>query len=82
MKKNSPVVLVGQPELLTKLSKILSAPHQAKNRDSSSSVLFADDKRDRPLYSSPSPDRRYDGPEIFTKEAVEAIWHYSEERRD
>jgi general secretion pathway protein A len=72
------IVLVGQPELVTKLKK--SSLRRIKQR-----ILIH-----HRLYSLQTTDEidqyirhrlqiaDYDGPEIFTKEAVEAIWHYSE----
>jgi general secretion pathway protein A len=71
------IVLVGQPEVATKLNK--SALRRIKQR-------IAIHHR---LYSLQTPNEvdhymrhrlqivGYDGPEIFTKEAVEAVWHYS-----
>ncbi|HEX9265107.1 MAG TPA: AAA family ATPase [Candidatus Binatia bacterium] len=71
------IVLVGQPEVATKLTK--SSLRRIKQR-------IAIHHR---LYSLQTPNEvdhymrhrlqivGYDGPEIFTKEAVEAVWHYS-----
>jgi type II secretory pathway predicted ATPase ExeA len=71
------IVLVGQPELVTKLSK--SSLRRIKQRVA---IHYR-------LYSLQTPSEidqyirhrlqivGYEGPEIFTKEAVEAIWHYS-----
>ncbi len=71
------IVLVGQPELLTKLSK--SSLRRIKQRIAIHHRLYS-------LQTTSEIDHYirhrlqivgYDGPEIFTKEAVEAIWHYS-----
>lgn len=71
------IVLVGQPELLTKLSK--PSLRRVKQR-------IAIHHRLHSLQTTSEIDHYirhrlqivgYDGPEIFTKEAVEAIWHYS-----
>jgi len=71
------IVLVGQPELLTKLSK--PSLRRIKQR-------IAIHHRLHSLQTTSEIDHYirhrlqivgYDGPEIFTKEAVEAIWHYS-----
>jgi general secretion pathway protein A len=72
------IVLVGQPELVTKLNK--SSLRRIKQR-------IAIHHRLHSLQTTSEIDQYirhrleiagYDGPEIFTKEAVEAIWHYSE----
>lgn len=71
------IVLVGQPELLTKLSK--PSLRRIKQRIAIHHRLYS-------LQTTSEIDHYirhrlqivgYDGPEIFTKEAVEAIWHYS-----
>jgi general secretion pathway protein A len=71
------IVLVGQPELATKLSK--SSLRRIKQRTAIHHRLYA-------LQAINEVEQYirhrlqiagYDGPEIFTKEAVEAIWHYS-----
>jgi len=71
------IVLVGQPELVTKLSK--SSLRRIKQR-------IAIHHRLHSLQTTSEIDQYirhrlqivgYEGPEIFTKEAVEAIWHYS-----
>ena len=71
------LVLVGQPELATKLSK--SSLRRIKQRIALHHRLHA--------LQTPSEVEQYmrhrlqiagyDGPEIFGKEAIEAIWHYS-----
>lgn len=71
------IVLVGQPELATKLSK--SSLRRIKQRIALHHRLHA--------LQTPSEVEQYmrhrlqiagyDGPEIFGKEAIEAIWHYS-----
>jgi general secretion pathway protein A len=71
------IVLVGQPELTTKLSK--SSLRRIKQRIALHHRLHA--------LQTPSEVEQYmrhrlqiagyDGPEIFGKEAIEAIWHYS-----
>jgi hypothetical protein len=69
--------LVGQPELAAKLGK--SAFRRIKQRIAIHHRLFAlqsitgveDYVRHRLQVAG------YDGPEIFNKEAIEAIWHYS-----
>jgi general secretion pathway protein A len=72
------IVLVGQPELVTKLKK--SSLRRIKQRIAIHHRLYS-------LQTTSEIDQYirhrlqiadYDGPEIFTKEAVEAIWHYSE----
>jgi type II secretory pathway predicted ATPase ExeA len=71
------IVLVGQPELITKLNK--SSLRRIKQRIAIHHQLYS-------LQTTSEIDHYirhrlqivgYDGPEIFTKEAVEAIWHYS-----
>ena len=71
------IVLVGQPELLTKLSK--PSLRRIKQRIAIHHRLYS-------LQTTSEIDHYirhrlqivgYDGPEIFTKEAIEAIWHYS-----
>jgi hypothetical protein len=71
-------VLAGQPELATKLNK--SSLRRIKQRIAIHHRLY-------PLQTTSEIDQYvrhrlqtagYDGPEIFTNEAVEAIWHYSE----
>jgi general secretion pathway protein A len=71
------IVLVGQPELATKLSK--SSLRRIKQRIAIHHRLYS-------LQTTSEVDHYirhrlqivgYDGPEIFTKEAIEAIWHYS-----
>ena len=71
------IVLVGQPELTTKLSK--SSLRRIRQRIALHHRLYA--------LQAPSEVEQYmrhrlqiagyDGPEIFGKEAIEAIWHYS-----
>ena len=72
------IVLVGQPDLMTKLNK--SSLRRIKQRIAIHHRLY-------PLQTPSEIDQYirhrlqiagYDGPEIFTEEAVEAIWHYSE----
>ena len=71
------IVLVGQPELAAKLSK--PAFRRIKQRIAIHHRLLAlqtigeveDYVRHRLQVAG------YDGPEIFNKEAIEAIWHYS-----
>jgi type II secretory pathway predicted ATPase ExeA len=72
------IVLVGQPDLVTKLNK--SSLRRIKQRIAIHHRLY-------PLQTPSEIDQYirhrlqiagYDGPEIFTEEAVEAIWHYSE----
>jgi general secretion pathway protein A len=71
------IVLVGQPELATKLSR--SSLRRIKQRIAIHHRLYA-------LQAINEVEQYirhrlqiagYDGPEIFTKEAIEAIWHYS-----
>jgi len=71
------IVLVGQPELVTKLNK--SSLRRIKQRIAIHYHLYS-------LQTTSEIDQYirhrlqivgYEGPEIFTKEAVEAIWHYS-----
>jgi general secretion pathway protein A len=71
------IVLVGQPELAAKLNK--SSLRRIMQRIAMHHRLYA-------LQTPNEVDHYirhrlqivgYDGPEIFTKEAVEAIWHYS-----
>ena len=71
------IVLVGQPELVTKLNK--SSLRRIKQRIALHYRLYS-------LQTTSEIDQYirhrlqivgYEGPEIFTKEAVEAIWHYS-----
>jgi general secretion pathway protein A len=71
------IVLVGQPELMTKLNK--PSLFRIKQRIAIHHRLYS-------LQTISEIDQYichrlqivgYDGPEIFTKEAVEAIWHYS-----
>ena len=71
------IVLVGQPELVTKLNKSslrrikqrIAIHHRLSSLQTTSEIgLYI---RHRLQIAG------YDGPEIFTKEAVEAIWHYS-----
>ena len=71
------IVLVGQPELVAKLNK--SSLRRIKQRIAIHHRLYS-------LQTTSEIDHYirhrlqivgYDGPEIFTKEAVEAIWHYS-----
>jgi general secretion pathway protein A len=71
------IVLVGQPELTNKLSK--PALRRIKQR-------MAIHHRLHPLQTTNEVEHYihhrlqvvgYDGPELFSKEAVEAIWHYS-----
>jgi general secretion pathway protein A len=71
------IVLVGQPELVTKLNK--PSLRRIKQRIAVHHRLYS-------LQTTSEIDHYirhrleivgYDGPEIFTKEAVEAIWHYS-----
>ena len=71
------IVLVGQPELVTKLNK--ASLRRIKQRIAVHHRLYS-------LQTTSEIDHYirhrlqivgYDGPEIFTKEAVEAIWHYS-----
>jgi len=72
------IVLVGQPQLVTKLNK--SSLRQIKQRIAIHHRLYS-------LRTTSEIDQYirhrlqiagYDGPEIFANEAVEAIWHYSE----
>jgi general secretion pathway protein A len=72
------VVLAGQPELLTKLNQ--SSLRRIKQRIAIHHRLFS-------LETTSEIDQYirhrlqiagYEGPDIFSKEAVEAIWHYSE----
>jgi len=71
------IVLVGQPELAAKLSK--SPFRRIKQRIAIHHRLFAlqniaeveDYVRHRLQVGG------YDGPEIFNKEAIESVWHYS-----
>jgi general secretion pathway protein A len=71
------IVLVGQPELAVKLNK--SALRRLKQRIAIYHRLYAlqtigeveDYIRHRVHVAG------YDGPEIFTKESIEAIWYYS-----
>ena len=71
------IVLVGQPELAGKLSK--SPLRRIKQRIAIHHRLFAlqniaeveDYIRHRLQVAG------YDGPEVFNKEAIESIWHYS-----
>jgi general secretion pathway protein A len=71
------IVLVGQPELVTKLNK--SSLRRIKQRIAIHHRLYS-------LQTTSEIDQYirhrlqiagYDGPEIFTKEGIEAIWHYS-----
>jgi general secretion pathway protein A len=71
------IVLVGQPELATRLSK--SSFRRIKQR-------IAIHHRLQPLQTIGEVDDYirhrlrvvgYDGPEIFNKEAIEAVWYYS-----
>jgi type II secretory pathway predicted ATPase ExeA len=71
------IVLVGQPELTTKLSK--SSLRRIRQRIALHHRLYA---LQAPSEVEPYIRHRlqiagYDGPEIFSKEAFEAIWHYS-----
>jgi general secretion pathway protein A len=71
------IVLVGQPELAVKLNK--SSLRRLKQRIAIYHRLYAlqtigeveDYVRHRVQVAG------YDGPEIFTKESIEAIWYYS-----
>ncbi len=71
------IVLVGQPELATKLSK--SAFRRIKQRIAIHHRLLAlqtiDEVEDYVRHRLEVAG--YQGPEIFTKESIEAIWHYS-----
>jgi len=71
------IVLVGQPEIMTKLNK--SSLRRIKQRIAVHHRLYA-------LQTPAEVDQYirhrlrivgYEGPEIFGKEAVEAVWHYS-----
>lgn len=71
------IVLVGQPELVAKLNK--PSLRRIKQRIAIHHRLYA-------LQTTGEIEHYirhrlqivgYDGPEIFTKEAIEAIWHYS-----
>jgi general secretion pathway protein A len=71
------IVLVGQPELITKLNK--SALRRIKQRIAIHHHLYS-------FQTTSEVDNYirhrlqivgYDGPEIFTKDGIEAIWHYS-----
>jgi general secretion pathway protein A len=71
------IVLVGQPELVTKLNK--ASLRRIKQRIAIHHRLYS-------LQTSSEIDHYirhrlqivgYNGPEIFTKEGVDAIWHYS-----
>lgn len=71
------IVLVGQPELATKLGK--SSLRRIKQRIAVHQRLF-------PLQTVNDVESYirhrlqtvgYEGPEIFAKEAIEALWHYS-----
>ena len=71
------IVLVGQPELTVKLSK--SSLRRTKQR-----IAIHHRVSSLPLLNDVEHYIRhrlqvagYEGPEIFTKEAVEAIWYYS-----
>ena len=71
------IVLVGQPEIMAKLNK--SSLRRIKQRIAVHHRLYA-------LQTPAEVDQYirhrlqivgYEGPEIFGKEAVEAVWHYS-----
>jgi len=71
------IVLVGQPELITKLNK--SSLRRIKERIAIHHHLYS-------FQTTSEVDHYirhrlqivgYDGPEIFTKNGIEAIWHYS-----
>jgi general secretion pathway protein A len=71
------IVLVGQPELVAKLNK--PSLRRIKQRIAIHHRLYS-------LQTTSEIDHYirhrlqivgYDGPEIFTKEAIEAVWHYS-----
>ena len=71
------IVLVGQPELLAKLNK--PSLRRIRQRIAIHHRLYA-------LQTASEIEHYirhrlvivgYDGPEIFTREAIEAIWHYS-----
>jgi len=71
------IVLVGQPELITKLNK--SSLRRIKQRIAIHHHLYS-------FQTTSEVDHYirhrlqivgYDGPEIFTKNGIEAIWHYS-----
>jgi hypothetical protein len=72
------IVLVGQPELVTKLKKCslrrIKQRIAIHHRLYSLQTIYEIDQYIRHRLEIAG----YDGPEIFTKEAVEAIWHYSE----
>lgn len=74
------IVLVGQPELVNKLNK--SSLRQIKQRIAIHHRLcFLRTTTEIDQYIRHRLEvAGYDGPEIFTKEVVEAIWHYSEGR--
>jgi general secretion pathway protein A len=71
------IILVGQPELVAKLNK--SSLRRIKQRITIHHRLYS-------LQTTSEIDHYirhrlqivgYEGPEIFTKEAIDAIWHYS-----
>ena len=72
------IVLAGQPELVTKLNKSSLRPIKQRiaihHRLCALGTISEIDQYIRHRLEIAG----YDGPEIFTKEAVEAIWHYSE----
>jgi general secretion pathway protein A len=71
------IVLVGQPELITKLNK--SSLRRIKQRIAIHHHLYSFQTTSEVDYYIRHRLQivGYDGPEIFTKDGIEAIWHYS-----